>query len=66
MLEVELDVVTSNVGGHGNDRSAIKLADKMASRDAVQVGHNNIHQNKIVLRAALDFVDSFQTIELSN
>ena len=64
MLEVELDVITSDVGGHSNDRSSVELADKVAGGHAVQVGHYDIHQDQVVFRATLHFVHSFQTIEL--
>lgn len=45
MLEIELDVVASDVRGHGDDRGAIKLANEMACRYTVQIRHNDIHQN---------------------
>jgi tetrahydromethanopterin S-methyltransferase subunit E len=45
MLEVELNIVASNVGSHSNDRSAVKLANKMACRYTIQIWHYDIHQN---------------------
>lgn len=35
MLEVELDIVTSDIRGHSNNGCSIELADKMASRHAI-------------------------------
>ena len=64
MLEVKLNIVTSDVGGHGNDRSAVELADEMTGRHTIQVGHNNIHQYKIIFLTILDLVHCFQTVEL--
>ena len=45
MLEIELDVVASDVRGHGDDRGAIKLANQMTRGYTVQIGHNDVHQN---------------------
>lgn len=49
VLEVELNVVASNVGGHGNDRGSVKLANEVAGRYTIQVGHYDIHQDQVVL-----------------
>lgn len=64
MLEIQLNVVASDIGCHGNDGRAVELADKVTSGNAIQVWHNNVHQDQIVFRAFLDFVDSFETIKL--
>lgn len=64
MLEIKLDVVASDVRGHGDDRRAIKLANEMACRYTVQIRHNDVHQNQIVFGAALDFVHSLQAVKL--
>ena len=48
MLEVKLNVVTPYIRCHGNNRCPVKLADKMTSRNTVQIWHNYIHQNQIV------------------
>lgn len=48
MLEVQLNVVTSNVGGHGNNWSAIELTNEMTSGNAIEIGHYNIHEDQIV------------------
>lgn len=64
MVEVKLNVITPDIRCHGDDRGAIKLADKMAGRNAVQVGHDDIHKNQVVLGAVLDFVHSLESIEL--
>lgn len=64
MLEIKLDVVASDVRGHGDDRCAIKLANEMACRYTVQIRHNDIHQNQIVFGTTLDFVYSLQAVKL--
>ena len=64
MMEVKLDVITPDIRCHGDDRGAIKLADKMAGRNAVQVRHDDIHENQVVFRAVLDFVHSLESIKL--
>ena len=48
MLEVKLNIVTPYIRCHGNNRRPVKLADKMTSRNTVQIWHNDIHQNQIV------------------
>ena len=48
MLEIELDVVASDVRGHGDNRGAIKLADQMARGYTIQIWHNDVHQNQVV------------------
>ena len=47
-MKVHRDIVTANVRGHCNDGCLIKLSDQVAGRDAVQVGHDDIHENQIV------------------
>lgn len=64
MLEVELNIVASDVRGHRDDRCAIKLADEMTSGYTIEIRHDDIHQNEIILRARLHFVDGFQAVEL--
>jgi hypothetical protein len=49
MLEIHRDVVASNVGCHGYNGGSIELSDQMASRNAIEVGHNDVHQHQIVL-----------------
>jgi hypothetical protein len=66
MLEVQLNVVASDIGSHSDDRSAIKLANKMTSRHAIQIWHYNIHQNEIVFGTTLNLVHSLQTIKLKD
>jgi hypothetical protein len=41
------------------------LADQMTGRHAVQVWHNDIHQDQIVLGTTLHLVHCFQAIELN-
>jgi hypothetical protein len=65
VLEVELNIIASDVGGHGNDGSSVELADQMTGRHAVQVRHNDIHQDQIVLGTTLHLVHCFQAIELN-
>lgn len=58
VLEVKLNVVTSNIRGHGDDRCTVELTNKVASRYTIQMRHNDIHQNEIVFLPILDFVHS--------
>lgn len=48
MLEVELNIITTDVRCHGNDRRAVELADEMTGGYTVQVRHDDIHENQIV------------------
>lgn len=64
MLEVKLDIITSDIRGHGDNRSPVELSDKVASRDTIQIGHDDIHKDEIVLLAILDLVHGLQTIQL--
>lgn len=64
MLEIELNIVTPDVGSHSNNGSSVKLTDEMASRHAIEVRHDDVHQNEIVFGTVLNFVDRFQSIEL--
>lgn len=66
MLEVELNVITTDVGGHGDDRGTVELADQMAGRYTIQVRHDDVHKNQIVFRTTLHLVYSLQTVELDN
>lgn len=64
MLEIHLNVVASDIRGHGDNWCTIKLSDQMTSRHPVQIRHDNIHQNHIILHTFLNFVHSFKTIQL--
>lgn len=64
MLEVKLDIITPDIGGHGDNRGPVELADEVASRDTIQIRHDYIHQDEIVLLAILNLVDGLQTIQL--
>lgn len=43
MLEIHLDVVASNIRGHGDDRCTVKLPYQVTSRNTIQVGHDDVH-----------------------
>lgn len=64
MLEIHCNVVTTDVRGHGDDRCVVELSDQMASRNTVKVGHDDVHQHKIVFCAGVHLVDCFQAIKL--
>lgn len=65
MLIVELNVITANIRGHGDNWSfRVELTDQMTGRHTIQVGHDDIHQNKIILGSTLHLVHSLQPIEL--
>src|SRR5690242_5924214 len=66
VLEVHGDVVTSNVRCHGDDWRGIELSDQVAGRDSVQVWHDDIHKNQVVLRAGVHLVNRLESIKLHN
>lgn len=43
MMEVQLDIITSDVGSHGNDWRSIELANEMACRHTVEIRHDDVH-----------------------
>jgi hypothetical protein len=59
MLEIHGDVIVANVGRHRNYGCAIKLANEVACRHAIEIRHNNIHQDQVILGSGSNFVDSF-------
>ena len=59
MLEIHLDVIASDIRGHGHDWRPIELSDDMASRNAVQVRHDDVHEDHIILDAFLHLVHCF-------
>ena len=59
MLEIHRDVVAANIGSHSNDGRVIKLSNQMCCRDSVQIGHDDIHKDQIILGATIQLVDSF-------
>jgi hypothetical protein len=59
MLEVHGNIIAPNVGCHGYDGSGVELADEVACRNSVEIRHDNIHQNQIILRSRVHLVDSF-------
>lgn len=64
VVEVHLNVVTSDVGSHGHNGSAVKLSDQMAGRDTIHIGHDDIHQDQIVLDFFLDLVHRLDAVKL--
>jgi hypothetical protein len=65
MLKVHLNIVTSDIGCHGNDWRTVKLPNEMTSRHAIEIRHYNVHQDHIVLDAFLNLVHSFKAIKLA-
>lgn len=43
MVEVEVYVAGSDVGGHCYDGGGVEAADETAGRDAVEVWHDDVH-----------------------
>lgn len=43
VMEVELNIITPDVGCHGNDRRSIELANKVARRHTIEIRHDDIH-----------------------
>lgn len=66
VLKVKLDVVAADIRCHGDDGCPVELANQVTRRDTVEVGHDDIHENHVILGAILNFVDSLQAIKLSN
>lgn len=64
MLEIHLNVVAPDVRGHGDDWRAIKLSDQMTSRHAIQIRHDYVHQNHVILDTFLNLVHRFKTVQL--
>ena len=63
-MEVHRDIITTNIRSHSNDRGLIELPYQMACRNAVQVGHDDIHEDKVIFGSSIHFVNGFQAIEL--
>ena len=64
VCKVHIDVVASNVGRHGDDGGRIELSNQMTGRDAVEVGHDDVHQDQVIFGSAIHLVDRFQTVKL--
>ena len=64
MLEVHCNIITADIGCHGDNRRVVELSNQMASRNTIKVRHDNIHQHEIVLCASVHLVNCFQTIKL--
>lgn len=45
MLEILLDIIAPDVGCHGDYGRSVKLANKMACGNSIQVWHDDIHQD---------------------
>lgn len=63
MLEIHGNIVAADIGGHRNDGCVVELSDEMCGGDAVQVGHDDIHKNQVVLGASIELVHGFQSIQ---
>jgi hypothetical protein len=66
MLEVHRNVVASDVRSHSYNWRVVKLPNEMCGRDSVQIGHDYIHKDKVVSRAAIQLVHRFQTVQLQH
>lgn len=64
MVKVHLNVVVSDIGRHGNDGGAVKLSDQVTSRHPIQIRHDDIHQDHVILDALLNLLHSFKTVKL--
>lgn len=63
VLEIHLDVIAPDVGCHGDDRRPVELPYQVASGNTVQVRHDDVHQDHIILDPFLDFIHSFQPVQ---
>lgn len=63
MLEIHRNVVAADIRRHGNDGRVVKLSDEVSCGNAVQVWHDDIHEDKVVLRACVQLVHSFKPIQ---
>jgi hypothetical protein len=59
MLEIHLYIIASDVRGHSNYWCPIELPNDMARRDSVEVRHDDVHQDHIILDALLHLVYCF-------
>jgi hypothetical protein len=60
MLKVHGNVVAADVGGHGDDGcGVVELSDKMCGRNTVEIGHDNVHEDEIVLCSRVQLVHRF-------
>lgn len=64
MLEVHGNIIAANVRSHGNNRRSVELPNQMARGDTVEVRHNDVHENQIVFRSSIHFIDCFKTVKL--
>lgn len=60
-MEIHLKILLIDIRRHGNDRRIrLHLADHSRCRDAIKLGHDNIHENQIiVVMLGVDFIHSF-------
>lgn len=63
VLEVHRDVVAADVRRHGDDGGVVELADEVGGGDAVQIGHDDVHEHEVVFRAGVEFVHCLQAIQ---
>jgi hypothetical protein len=59
VLEVHRNVVTSNVGGHCDNGRVVELADEVSRRNTIQVRHNDVHENQVILCPVVHFINGF-------
>lgn len=64
MLEIKLNVATANIRRHSDYWCSVNPPDYTARGDTVKVRHNNVHQDDIVFRTLLYFINSFKAVEL--
>ena len=66
MLEVHPNIVASNVGRHRNDWGGlVELSNEMRCRNAIEVGHDDIHKHKVVLGTGVELINSFESVHLN-
>ena len=64
VVEVQFYIAGSNVRCHGDNRCRFRPPNYTASRYTIEMWHDNVHQDQIVLCAFLDLVDCLKAIAL--
>lgn len=65
MLEVHRNVIAADVRGHGDDRcGVVELPHEVCRRYSVEIGHDDVHEDKVILCTRVQFVNGFQTVKL--